>query len=48
MLGAQQSGFGQRGEEIFWLYRESNPYSSVVEPVGSRYTDYATAAPVNK
>jgi hypothetical protein len=43
-LGELQNRSGRRGENS-WPYRDSNSDLSVVQPVASRYTDYAIPAP---
>jgi hypothetical protein len=43
-LGGPQSRSGRRGENSR-PYRDSNSDPSVVQPIASRYTDYATQAP---
>jgi hypothetical protein len=45
MLGGPQSRSGWFGENS-WSYRDSNFDHSVVQPVASRYTDYAAPAPM--
>jgi hypothetical protein len=42
MLGGPPKPSGRRGEK-FWPYRDSNSYPSSVQPVASRYTDWAIA-----
>jgi hypothetical protein len=44
-LGGAKSRSGQR-EENSWTYRDSHSNLSVVQPVASRYTDYAIQAPI--
>jgi hypothetical protein len=39
-LGGPQNRSGRRGENS-WPYRDSNSDLSVVQPVASRYTNYA-------
>jgi hypothetical protein len=41
-----QSRSGQRGEDNSWSYRDFNSDPSVVQPVASRYTDWATPASI--
>jgi hypothetical protein len=43
-LGGPQSRSGRLAENS-WPYRDSNFDTSVVQPVASRYTDYANPAP---
>jgi hypothetical protein len=44
-LGEAQSRSGRYGKvKIISTYRDWNADPSVVQPTGSRYTDYATAA----
>jgi hypothetical protein len=43
-LSGPQSWSGRRGENS-WSYQDSNSDLSVVQPVASRYTDYAIPAP---
>jgi hypothetical protein len=45
-LGGPQSRCGRFGDNS-WRYRDSNSDPSFVQPVASRYTDYATPAPNN-
>jgi hypothetical protein len=45
-LGGPQSQSGWRGENS-WPYQDSNSDPWVVQPVASRYTDYAFPAPSN-
>jgi hypothetical protein len=42
-VGGPQSRSGRRGENS-WPYRHSNSEPSVVEPVASRHTDWATSS----
>jgi hypothetical protein len=37
-LGGPQSGSGRGGEEKNYQYRESNPRTTIVQPVAQRYT----------
>jgi hypothetical protein len=46
MLGAPESGSGLHGEH-YLRYRDSNSDTSVVQPVTSRYTDYAIPVYMN-
>jgi hypothetical protein len=43
-LGGPQSRSGRRRENS-WPYRDSNSDPSIVQPIASRYTDYAIPAP---
>jgi hypothetical protein len=46
-LGGPESVWTTWRRENSWPNRDSNSYSSVVQPVASRYTDYAILAPGN-
>jgi hypothetical protein len=41
-LGGPESRLNDRRSENSWLHRYSNSDPSVVQPIASRYTDYAT------